>query len=449
MSNARRRARVCEIRAQLPPRSAQAPAQCPRGSSLSRDALLVGQQPPDALKGHRLRVLNLSRSYPNDVFPELGLWTERSVRHLAKWCDVHVISPVPYCPPIPSGGPLHQYARFRRIQRSGVLHGVRVDRPRFVVGFGSSLYRFEAWAYLAGVRALARRLHSERPFDLIHAHFIYPDGVAGAELAEAWGVPLVVTEHAPWNGWLERPGVRKPALKAARQAARLIAVSNSVRNSMVAYTRDDANVMVVPNGVDGSVYRLGPTDARGADSILYVGLINRNKGIDVLLEAIRVLAREHPEARLTLVGGSFYRNTRLQHEALQAAAADLVSTGRVRFVGHRPPSEVAALMASSSVVVLPSHAESFGSVLIEALACGTPVVATRCGGPEDIVCDAVGRLVPTDDPYALAQGLAEVLDSLTAFDPLALREYALGRFAWDKVAGQVLGIYRDVTGGGV
>jgi teichuronic acid biosynthesis glycosyltransferase TuaC len=392
-----------------------------------------------------LRILNLARSYPNNVFPGLGLWTERPTRRIAKTCDVRVISPVPYFPPLPHIGRFRQYTRFREVERFGVLHGVQVERPRFVVGFGSSLYRLEARAYEFGIRHAAERLHREAPFDLVHAHFIYPDGVAGGELARRWDVPLVVTEHAPWTGWLERPGVRGPALSTARRASRLIAVSSAVRDSIVAYTADPSKVVVVPNGVDPTMYELGRLDKRDPDQILFVGLINRNKGIDVLLEAMRKVVRERPAARLLLAGGSFYRNTRLQGEALEKSAADLISTGRVTFLGHRSPDEVADLMARSATVVLPSRAESFGSVLIEALACGTPVVATRCGGPEDIVEDTVGRLVPTEDPDALAYALLDVLGRRDAFDPDALRAYAISRFSWDSVVARTLQVYLEVT----
>jgi glycosyltransferase involved in cell wall biosynthesis len=296
-----------------------------------------------------------------------------------------------------------------------------------------------------GIRRVAERLHRQEPFELIHAHFIYPDAVVGGQLATRWDIPLVVTEHAPWNGWLERPGVCGPALATARLASRLIAVSSSVRDSIVSYTGDPAKVTVVPNGVDPTEYRLGPFEARDPEQILYVGLINRNKGIDVLLEAMRIIARERPAAKLLLVGGSFYRNTRLQREALEQSADDLVQNGRVRFLGHLPPGDVADLMARSAVVVLPSRAESFGSVLVEALACGTPVVATRCGGPEDIVDDTVGKLVPTEDPVALAHALLDVLRRRDTYDPETLRGYALSRFSWDSVVAKTLQVYREVT----
>jgi glycosyltransferase involved in cell wall biosynthesis len=386
----------------------------------------------------RPRVLTLARSYPNGVFPELGLWTERPTRRIAEHCDVHVISPVPYCPPLPARGPMREYTRFRSIARRDSRDGVEVYRPRFVVGPGSSLYRFEARAYLRGIASVAERIHEEHPVDLVHAHFVYPD-----ELARRWDVPLVVTEHAPWTGWLERPGVRGPALAAAEYATRIIAVSSYVRETIVEYTGDGTRVDVIPNGVDGSLYRPN-ADARDENLILYVGVINFNKGIDVLLEAMPDVIGRRSDARVELVGGSFYRDTRLQQEELEARASALGLGGRVSFVGHLSPREVAERMAASAVLVLPSRAESFGSVLIEALACGTPVVATRCGGPEDIVHPAVGKLVPKENAGALADALVEVMEDRDAYPSEALREDALRRFGWDVVVRRTLGAYQEV-----
>ena len=103
-------------------------------------------------------------------------------------------------------------------------------------------------------------------------------------------------------------------------------------------------------------------------------------------------------------------------------------------------------MAESAVVVLPSRAESFGAVLVEALACGTPVVATRCGGPEDIVQDGVGELVPVEDSVALADALSRVLA-----DPGHVRSDALcaalrvERFGWDTIVDRVHDVYRDAV----
>ena len=102
-------------------------------------------------------------------------------------------------------------------------------------------------------------------------------------------------------------------------------------------------------------------------------------------------------------------------------------------------------MAESAVVVLPSRAESFGAVLVEALACGTPVVATRCGGPEDIVTPEVGELVPVGDPDALATALGDALRESGRRDPARLRAYALEHFGWDSIVDRIHEIYRQAV----
>jgi glycosyltransferase involved in cell wall biosynthesis len=387
----------------------------------------------------------LARSYPNDVLPSLGLWTERPTVLLQEnGCDMQVVSPVPYCPPLPSAGPLRQYTRFRSVRRSETRNGVDVLHPRFLVGPGTALYATEAAAYYRGVVDEADRLHEERPFDLIHAHFIYPDGAVAHRLASRWGVPFVVTEHAPWTGWLDRRGVARAALPAARAAATIMAVSTSVEWTIREYAGDGPRVEVVPVGVDTALFRL-PSASRIPDQILFVGFLNYMKGIDVLLDAMGLLRDGGIAGRAVLVGGGFYRNTRKQEVALRRRAEELDLGDRVTFAGRKPPTEVARLMAESAVVVLPSRAESFGAVLVEALACGTPVVATRCGGPEDIVSPEVGELVPVADSRALADALCRTLADPERYDAARLRDYALARFGWERVVAEIGRVYDRAT----
>jgi glycosyltransferase involved in cell wall biosynthesis len=389
-------------------------------------------------------VLVLARSYPNDELPSLGLWTERPTVLLQEsGCDMQVVSPVPYCPPLPSIGPLRQYTRFRRVRRSETRNGVAVLHPRFVVGPGTTLYATEASAYHRGIVDEADRLHEERPFDLIHAHFIYPDGAVAHRLASRWGIPFVVTEHAPWTGWLDRRGVARAALPAARAATTIMAVSRSVERTIRAYAGDEPRVEVVPVGVDTALFRM-PSAPRIPDQILFVGFLNHMKGIDVLLDAIALLRDGELAGRAVLVGGGFYRNTRKQEETLRRRAEELDLGDRVTFAGRKPPAEVARLMAESAVVVLPSRAESFGAVLVEALACGTPVVATSCGGPEDIVSPEVGELVPVGDSRALADALYRTLTGPARYEPARLREYAQSRFDWQTVVGKIEDVYDGV-----
>ena len=121
-----------------------------------------------------LKVLVLARSYPNAVLPNLGLWVERLVQQVARTCPVRVISPVPYCPPLPVR---KEYSRFREVSKQTYTGGVPVYHPRLLLGPGRSTYNLEALAYYFSVRKLVAGLWREFRFDLIHAHFSYPDGV--------------------------------------------------------------------------------------------------------------------------------------------------------------------------------------------------------------------------------------------------------------------------------
>lgn len=372
---------------------------------------------------------------------------ERPTKLLSERCDIHVVSPVPWCPPVPGIGPLRQFVRFRKVPRQEIRSGIQIERPRFVAGPGLSLYPFEASAQALGMRRMIKRLRSSFPFDLVHAHMIYPEGAVAHWLSRRYGVPFVVSEHAPWTEeWFASRRVRREALDAAGAASSLLAVSASVRETLAAFGVARDRVKVVSVGVDDEVFALGSREKRRPDQILYVGWINYVKGVDVLLRAMALLKDRTERARLVLVGGAAYRPTRLKEEELRRLALSLDLEDRVTFVGHQSHGEVARLMAESAVVVLPSRAESFSAVLIEALACGTPVIATRSGGPEEIVRDDVGVLVPPEDPRALADAIVAVLHAPERFPPEELRTYALSRFSWDSIVPQLEAEYLQAVG---
>jgi teichuronic acid biosynthesis glycosyltransferase TuaC len=391
----------------------------------------------------RCKVLVLSRSYPNDVLSGLGLWVKRLVQQCAETTPLKVISPVPYCPPL-FGFP--EYTKFRRVARQNSEDGVEVFHPRFVVGPGQRFYPGEALSYYVGTRRQADRIKRTFDFNIIHAHFSYPDGVAAVLLGRRYGVPVVVTEHAPWMpNWMDKSAViRRQSVWAAKRAVFQIAVSGSVRDTIAHFTRDPGKIRVIHCGVDGAAFGLQPEPRiRRQDQVLFVGFINLNKGIDVLLDAMRLVVARRPSAKLVLVGGAFYRNSRQQEQTLRALAMDLEQSGHLEFVGHQPPDEVARYMRESALLVLPSRAESFGAVLVEALACGTPVVATKCGGPEDIVKDEVGMLVPPEDSRALAAAIEHVMANGFDYDPATLRAYALENFSWGRIAQQTTDLYHE------
>lgn len=396
----------------------------------------------------RLRVLVLTHGYPNDLFPTFGVWIAHPTKLLAERVETQVVAPVPYCPPLPNIGPLKEYVRFREVARAEQRDGVDVAHPRYLTGPGHTLYPQRAALFERGVRSTVARIRETFPFDLIHAHFTYPDAAAAHRLAQRYHVPFVITEHAPWTqASYADSHVRREALAAARDAASILAVSETVRATIAAFGIDTHHVRVVPVGVDASLFVPGRREDRRGDQILFVGWPNFNKGIDVLLQAMAQLKQSGAPGRLLLAGGSYYRDTRLQEERLHQLADSLGLGDRVAFVGWQPQEEVARLMAESAVLVLPSRAESFGAVLVEALACGTPVVATRCGGPEEIVRDDVGLLVPTEDVAELAGAISDVLKNPNRYDPQRLRDYAVHRFGWDGIVDEIHSAYVDAVSG--
>lgn len=391
------------------------------------------------------RVLVLSRNYPNSVLERLGLWVEGLVKQCAQDCEVKVISPVPYFPPFLGSSSYGKYRRVKRFARDG---SVDVFHPRFLVGPGHSLHSTEAFMYHAGVRSLVGDIRDSFPFDLIHAHFTYPDGVVAARLGERYNVPVIITEHAMWRSdWVNESGVvGRQVLWAARNCSFHIAVSNAVKNSIVQFTGAPEKIRVIPNGVDGSIFTPLPSQRQHTpDQILYVGFMRHIKGVDILLKAMRMLAKQRPTVRLIIVGGGFYKNYRQEEERLRRMVGELELEANVEFVGIKSPHEVAAYMSQSALLVVPSRSETFGSVLIEALACGIPVVSTRCGGPEDIVNEQVGLIVEKENPSVLAEAMAHILDNRHQYDSQQLRDYALEHFAWQRVAHQNVSLYGEAV----
>ncbi len=386
------------------------------------------------------KVLVLSRNYPNSVTPILGLWVEGLVRHVSQLCEIKVVAPTPYCPPLPG---FDGFTKFRSVERKQNVNGVEVFHPRFLVGPGNSTYNIEGSSYYWSIRRQIDALREKFPFDVIHANFGYPDGVVAAKLAARYRVPFIITEHASWIPWMDNfPQVRRQAVWAASQCAFHVAVSRFARQAIARFTGDREKLCIVPNGVDVNVFTpLENGEQPNPNQILYVGLMRHVKGIDVLLEAMKRVVKEKPDVKLILVGGGVYRDYKAQEIELHEMARKFGLEKNVEFAGIKTPAEVAKYMRESALLVLPSRTETFGAVLIEALACGTPVVATRCGGTEDIVNEDVGRLVPKENAEALANAVVEVITQRHRFDSAQLRRYATSNYDWEQIARQTVDLY--------
>lgn len=390
------------------------------------------------------RVLVLARNYPNSAFPTLGLWTERLVAASTAVARPTVIAPVPYAPPLV---PVASIRRFRKVERTRADGDVPVHHPRVPAGPGQLLHALDARLAYPVICRAALALHRVEPFDLIHAHFIYPEGVIASRLGAELGIPVVSSEHAMWRPWLDRhPSVRRQVERALPGIARVTAVSEALRRCILEFVGGAVPVDVVPNVVDERIFVASRADEpRDSRQLLFVGLIRHVKGLDVLVRALGHLLPDYPDLRLVVAGGAFYRAYARDAAEVHSLVRALGVQDRVRFLGEVAPNDVAALMRRSALLVVPSRRETFSLVTAEALASGTPVVATRSGGPEEIVTPETGQLVEPDDSAALAFAIEATL--ARSYDRVCLREYAVGRFGNAAAAARLGGLYDRITGG--
>jgi len=277
--------------------------------------------------------------------------------------------------------------------------------------------------FVEGVEAW--RLANGLEYDLLHGNY-WLSGVVGLALRARWGAPLVQMFHtlgALKNG----AGVaaeREPALRLAEErqivaaADRLVAANAIERSELVAaYGADAARVAVIPCGVDTDLFTPGdPLAARASlelppgPLLLYVGRIAPIKGLETLLDAVGCLRGAGTPARLVVVGGETDEPTDGHEADVRRRAAALGLGDAVTFVGAQPQHRLRDWYVAADVTVLPSYYESFGMVALEAMACGSPVVASRVGGLQTTVRDGMtGLLVAEGDPCALAETITRVL----------------------------------------
>ena len=303
--------------------------------------------------------------------------------------------------------------------------------------------RIAAVSYRREVKRLAKRVRAEFPFDLVHAHTAFLDGGAGAWLARRCEVPLILTEHTgPFSALTEQPMMRWQTERAINGADVVITVSETLKRDILARVRvREANrIQVLGNGVNLEVFRPdgdAPPDD-GTVRALWIGGFLPVKQPLMLIDSFSAALRQDPRLRLSMVGTGMLEG---------AIRAKIQSRGVEREVSIFPSATrpmVADYMRRHHFLVISSQSETFGLVAIEALACGRPVLSTRCGGPEETVrASACGELVE-NSIEGLAKGFLTMSAHVGEFDAAGLHDYVRRNFGLDVIAARLKGIYMKV-----
>ncbi len=400
----------------------------------------AGSRPAPALPGRPIRLLTFSTLYPNPAQPNHGVFVENRLRHLVASgaAESTVLAPVPWFPGRSPGGCLK--ARFPEIPMQETRHGITVLHPRFlaVPGIGMATNPFAL--HRAARHALTGLVAQGFAFDAIDAHYLYPDGVAAVWLAREHGVPVVLTARGSDTSQLPHYRIPGKLIRAAiAHADALIAVSAALKEGLIALGAEPEKVTVLRNGVDLDAFRPLPdrAAARAAldfdgPTLLSVGLLIERKRHHLTIEALTHL----PGHRLVIAGDGPER------DALEALAARLGVADRVRLVGSVPHTHLPVYYTAADVMVLASSREGWANVLLESMACGTPVVATPAwGSREAVAAPEAGMVIEEATADALAAGIRHVLDAPP--ERAATRAYA-ERFGWDETTNGQLALFRRV-----
>ncbi len=354
-----------------------------------------------------MRILTLSTLFPNAMQPNFGIFVERQTAGLAARAgmDVTVVNPIGIAP-----WPVNQSARYAELTALSLYEqwrGLNVYRPRFILipKFGGP---YNPIMITRSILPLVRTLHAEKPFDLIDAEFFYPDGPAAMRISKALGIPFTIKARgADIHHWATAKGCAQQVLEAADKAAGLLAVSDALKADMAALGMDAGKIMVHYTGLDQS--RFTPRDRAyekaklgiAGPTILCVGALIPRKNQGILIEALVML----PGATLLLAGqGPSDNDYRMQ-------AVKLGVQDRVRFMGNVPHDELPALFAAADVMALVSKSEGLANAWVEALACGTPVVASNVGGAPELIRSPDAGRIAESNVAAVVTAIQDLLDN--------------------------------------
>ncbi|CDN88933.1 MULTISPECIES: glycosyltransferase family 4 protein [Hydrogenophaga] len=388
-----------------------------------------------------IKVLLFSSLFPSSVRSIHGIFVETRLRELVKsgGVEAKVVAPVPWFPS--TAKRFGEYAQFAATPRYEQRNGLEVFHPRYLLlpKVGMNL---APWAMALAALPLLKRIQREGfDFDLIDAHYYYPDGVAAGLLAKWLGKPFVVTARGTDLNLIPQYAYpRRLILETAARASGSIGVCQALMDSLRDLGGDPSKLHVLRNGVDLERFvpeprelareRLGlPVDGR---YLLSVGLLIERKGHHIAIEALTQL----PGVTLLIAGSGPDR------AKLEALAARLGVADRVRFAGVVPQTELKWWYAAADVLTLCSSREGWANVLLEAMACGTPVIATNIWGtPEVVSTPDAGRLMRDRDAASLADAWRELMAALPARE--AVRRHA-ERFSWEETTQGQLDLFRSV-----
>lgn len=380
-----------------------------------------------------MKILTFSTLFPNAAKPHHGIFTETTLRHQLATGEVQakVVAPIPWFPF--SHSAFGQYSGFAKAPKVETRVGVEVFHPRYMVLPKVGMYITPLTMAYSAKATIARMLDEGYDFDVIDAHYFYPDGVAAALLGKYFHKPVIISAlGTDINLILQYPIARRMIRWAGEQSAAMITVCEALKTEMVKFGMDGSRITALRNGVDLELF--SPVDREATReklgmkqfTLLSVGYLDPRKGHDYIICALTELT----DVRL-MIAGSGPDRKKLEALAERAGVAD-----RVTFLGPLPQDRLREYYGAADALVLASSREGWANVLLESMACGTPVVASNVWGTPEVVCNAAaGVLMPSRSQRGVVDGVRQLRANYP--DHAATRAYAEG-FSWEPTTqGQI------------
>ncbi|MEE9344839.1 MAG: glycosyltransferase family 4 protein [Methylococcales bacterium] len=385
-----------------------------------------------------INLLTYTSLYPNSIQTRHGIFIENRIRQLVASGEIttNVLSPVPWFPL--KSDLFGSYQQFALIPAHEQRYGIEISHPRFplIPKIGMSV---SPWLMAAATYRTAKSLFDNNQFQVIDAHYFYPDGVAATLLGQWLGCPVVISARGTDINLI--PDYRLPRCMivwAAEHAKAIITVCQSLKDRLIKLGVSKQKITVLPNGVDAQLFQPGDRKMLRKQykltrpTLLYVGNLIPLKGVDLIIQALAKL----PDHQLIVVGAG------TEQTKLVKLAASLQVTNRIRFVGTLSQQQLVEYYNIADILLLPSSREGCANVLLEALSCGTPVIATAVGGSPDIVTSSSAGLLIE---HRTADALISAIEQLSANmpDSQIVRNYAQ-RFSWSPIIKQQIDTYEMV-----
>ncbi len=379
-------------------------------------------------KDKRLKILFIASHYPEKRSPLEGIFTREHAKAASLYNQITVLY---------SGEKVGNQKKLWCVVSDKEEGGVSTIRVKHKISSISKFFSY--FLYLSSIFFTFRKLRKEngKP-DIIHAH-IYVAGVPAVILGKIYHIPVVLTVHSStFPRRALRPNQKRQARFAINNADLVLPVSNFLKKSIGDYGFKN-EFQVVPNTIDTKLFSLLLNGKKSKKKeILTITSFKPKKGNLYLLEALSIIKNKRNDFCINIIGDS------PEKKEYEEMVNNLQLQDFVKFCGFKRKKEVVHLIRQCDFLVSPSLFETFGVSIIEALACGKPIVATKSGGPNEIIDKKVGVLAATKNSEDLAKSIDYMLDHYQDYSPERLANYAQENFSYEKVGWTLNRIYRKL-----